>query len=116
MDEAVNSVEIHESAEVDDVGDLPLHNQTGLQAVEHLLAHLLALLLEHRATREHDVVARAVELDHLRLDLSAHVLVEVGHATDINERCRQEAAPPEVDDQTALDHLDDRADHRLARL
>ena len=88
----------------------------GLQAVEDLLADLLALLLEHRAAREDDVVARAVELDHLALDLLAEELVEVLHAADVDQRGRQEAAHAEVDDEAALDDLDDRALDRLARL
>ena len=94
----------------------PFDDETRLQAVEDLLADLLALLLEHRAAREHDVVARAVELDHLRLDLRAHVLVEVRHAADVDERGGQEAAHAEVDDQAALDDLDDGALDRLAGL
>ena len=94
----------------------PFDDEAGLQAVEDLLADLLALLLEHRAAREHDVVARAVELDHLGLDLRAHVLVEVGHAADVDERGGQEAAHAEVDDQAALDDLDDGALDRLAGL
>ncbi len=39
-----------------------------------------------------------------------------GHAADVDERGGQEAAHPEVDDQAALDDLDDRAHDRLARL
>ena len=65
VDQAVHAVEVDEGAEVDDVRDLALDDVARLQAVEDLLALLLALLLEHRAAREHDVVARAVELDHL---------------------------------------------------
>ena len=44
----------------------------------------------------------------------AHVLVEVGHAADVDERGGQEAAHPEVDDQAALDDLDDLALDGLA--
>ena len=92
VDQAVDAVEVHERAEVDDVGDRALHDLAGLQAVEDLLADLLALLLEHRAAREHHVVARAVELDHLALDLLAQELVEVLHAADVHQRRGQEAA------------------------
>ncbi len=116
VDQAVDPVEVDERAEVDDVRDLALDDEARLQAVEDLLAVLLALLLEHRAAREHDVVARAVELDHLALDLRAHVLVEVRHAADVDERGGQEAAHAEVDDQAALDDLDHGALDRLARL
>src|SRR5580700_4414322 len=116
VDQAVDPVEVDERAEVHDVRDLPLHDQPGLQAVEDLLADLLALLLQHRATRQDDVVARAVELDHLRLYLRPQVLVEVGHAADVHQRRGQEAAHTEVDDQAALDDLDDRALNGLAGL
>ena len=69
------------------------------------------------ARREQDdVVARAVELDHLALDRLAHVLVEVRHAADVDQRGGQEAAHAEVDDQAALDDLDHRALDRLAGL
>ena len=116
MDQAVDAVEVHERTEVDDVGDRALDHLAGLQAVEDPLAVLLALLLEHRAPGQHDVVTRAVELDHLALDRLAHVLVEIGHATDVDERRRKEAADAEVDDQAALDHLDHCPLDRLAGL
>src|SRR5215218_6079667 len=116
VDQAVDAVEVHERAEVDDVRDLALDDEARLQAVEDLLALLLALLLEHGAPRQDDVVARAVELDDLALDLRAEVLVEVRDAADVDERGGQEAAHPEVDDETALDDLDEGALDRLAGL
>src|SRR5207302_816886 len=106
VDQAVDPVQVHEGAEVDDVRDLAFHHQPRLQAVEYLLAHLLALLLEHRPAGEHDVVARAIELDDLRLDLAAHVLVEVRDAPDVDKRGGQEAAHAEIDDEPALHDLD----------
>ena len=99
VDQAVDPVQVHEGAEVHDVRDGALHDLARLEAVEDLLADLLALLLEHRAAREDHVVARAVELDDLALDLLAEELVEVLHAADVDERGRQEAAHPEVDDR-----------------
>src|SRR5437588_12268345 len=108
MDQAVDAVEVDERTEVDDVRDRPLDDHAGLEPVEDPLAVLFALLLEHGAAGEDDIVARAVELDDLALDRLAHVLVEVGNATDVDERCGQEAADAEVDDQAALDNLDHR--------
>ena len=116
VDQAVDAVEVDERAEVDDVGDLALDDEAGLQALQDRLALLLALLLEDRAAAQHHVVARAVELDDLGLDRLAEVLVEVRHAADVDERGGQEAAHPEVDDQAALDDLDDRAGDGLAGL
>src|ERR1700730_2893561 len=116
VDQAVDAVEVDERAEVDDVRDLPFDHESRLQPVEDLLAELLALLLENRGARPDDGVARAGELDHLRLDLRAHVLVQVRDAADVDQRRGQEAAHAEVDDQTALDDLDDRTLDRLAGL
>src|SRR5581483_4485611 len=116
VDEAVHAVEIDEGTEVDDVRDLPLDHVAGLQLVEDLLPLLLALFLEHGPAREHDVVARPVELDHLAPELLSQELVEILHAPDVDERRRQEAADAEVEDQAALDDFDHAAVDRIAGL
>src|SRR3954468_15604959 len=115
VDQAVDPVEIDEGAEVDDVGDLALDNHPGLQPPEDLLADLLALLLQDRAPREHHVVAAAVGLDDLALERLALELVQVVDAPDVDERCGQEAAHAQVEDQPALDDLDHDPLDRLAR-
>src|SRR5215218_7819787 len=114
VDQAVDAVQVDEGAEVDDVGDLALHDLAGLQPPEDLLADLLALLLEHGSARQNDVVARAVELDHLALELLAHELVQVLDPADVDQRGGQEAADAEVEDQAALDDLDNGALDGLA--
>src|SRR5512132_3058075 len=116
MDQAVHPVEVDERAEVDDVRDLAVDDVARVEAVEDRLPHLLALVLEHGPAREHDVVARAVELDHLRAQLLAEKLVEVLDAADVDQGGRQKAAHTEVEDQAALDDLDHLPNHRLARL
>src|SRR5215210_4143349 len=88
VDEAVHPVEVDEGAEVDDVRDLAVDDVAGVEPVEDRLAHLLALVLEHGAPREDDVVARAVELDHLGAKLLAEELVEVVHPPDVDQRGR----------------------------
>ena len=85
VDQAVHAVEVDEGAEVDDVRDLALDDVSGLEAVEDLLSLLLALVLEDGAARQHDVVPRAVELDHLRAQLLAEELVQVLHPADVDE-------------------------------
>ncbi len=82
--------------------------------VEERLALLGLLFLEVGAAGEHDVVAVAVELDDLGLDLLTDVRVEVAHPAQLDERSREEAAQADVDYQTALDHFDHRATHRAA--
>src|SRR5689334_1773762 len=88
VDQAVHAVEVDEGAEVDNVRDLALDDVAGLKLVENRLAHLLALVLEDGAAREHDVVAGAVELDHLAAELLAEELVEILHAANVDERRR----------------------------
>ena len=116
VDQAVDAVQVHERAEVDDVRDLALDDQARLQALQDRLTLLLALLLEDRAARQDDVIARAIKLYNFGLDRLTKVLVQVRHTADVHQRGGQEAAHPEVDDQAALDDLDDRAVDGLAGL
>ena len=116
VDEAVDALEVDEGAEVDDVGDRARDDVAGREPVEDRLAHLAPLLLQHRAAREDDVVAAAVELDHLAAERLAHELVQVLHPADVDEGGRQEAAHAQVEDQPALDDLDDGALDGLAAL
>src|SRR5919106_611605 len=116
VDQPVHAVEVDEGAEVDDVRDLALDHVARAEPVEDRLAHLLALVLEHGAAREDDVVARAVELEHLAAKLAPHELVEVLHAPDVDQGRRQEAAHAEVEDEAALVHLDHPSRDGLAGL
>ena len=107
--QAVDATEVHEGTEVDDRGhDTGAHLALG-QLVQELAAHLGLGLLEPRAAREHDVVAVLVQLDDLRLERAAHVGLQVAHATHLDQRRREEATQTDVEDQAALDDLDDGA-------
>src|SRR6266540_436593 len=116
VDEPVDALEVHEGAEVDDVGDGPRHDIAGRETVEDRLAHLLALLLEDGAAREHDIVAAAVELDHLTAQCLAHELVEVLDAADVHERGGQKPTHAQIEDQPALHDLDHRPFDGLSAL
>ena len=76
---------------------------------ENLAALLLAGLLKHDATGEDDVVAVAVHLDDAGLDAGAHVGGEVLDTTEVDEGGGQEATQADVEDQAALDNLDNLA-------
>jgi hypothetical protein len=115
VDQPVHAVQVDEGAEVDDVRDRSVDDVARVEPVQDRLPHLLPLVLEDGAAREDDVVARAVELDHLRAQLLAEELVQILDAADVDERCGQEAAHAEVEDESALDDLDHLAGHRLAR-
>src|SRR5690606_37007650 len=71
-------------------------------------AALALRLLEQGAARQHDVVAVLVELEDLGLDLLAQVRGQVANAAELDERSRKEATKTDVDDEAALDDLDDR--------
>ena len=105
--ETVDAAEINEGAEVDDGRDDAGADLALLQLGEEGLANFTLGLLEPRATREHNVVAVLVQLDDLRLENLADVRLKVAHTAHLDERCGKEAAEADVDDQAALDDLDD---------
>jgi hypothetical protein len=109
VDEPVDAAEVHERTEVDDRGDDALADLALVQVVEEGGAALGLRLLEQRAPGEHDVVAVLVELEDLRLEALTEVRREVADATELDQRRGQEAAKADVDDQAALDDLDDGA-------
>ena len=108
VDEAVHAAQVHEGTEVDDAGDHALAALAGLEVGEEVLALLLLRLLEPGPTGQHDVVAVLVELDDLGLEAAADVGLQVPDPAELDERGGQEAAEADVQDQAALDDLDDR--------
>ncbi len=105
--ETVDAAQVHEGTEVDDRGDDAGADLTLLQGGEERLAHLGLGLLEPGAAGQDHVVAVLVQLDDLRLELLAHVGLEVADTTHLDERRREEAAEADVEDETTLDDLDD---------
>src|SRR5690606_30378124 len=116
VDEAVDATEVHEGAEVHDGGDYALANLALLEGVEEVAAGLGLRLLEEGAARKDHIVAVLVELDDLRLDVAADVRLEVANPAHLNQRCGQEAAQADVDNEAALDDLDDTAGHNAVRV
>jgi hypothetical protein len=107
--EAVDATEVHEGTEVDDRGHDTLADLALLELGEEAVADLGLGLLEPGATRQDHVVAVLVELDDLRLERLADVGLQVADATHLHQRGREEAAQTDVEDQAALDDLDDGA-------
>ena len=109
VDEAVHAAEVDEGAEVDDGRHDALADLARLEVGEEVLALLLLGLFQPGPAGQHDVVAVLVELDDLGLERLADVGLEVADPAELDERRGQEAAEADVDDQAALDDLDDRA-------
>ncbi len=109
VDEAVHSAKVDEGAEVDDGGHDALADLALAQRVEERVAHLGLRLLEPGAAGQDHVVAVLVQLDDLGLDFAANVRLQVANPAHLHQRRRQEAAQADVEDQAALDDLDDGA-------
>ena len=108
VDEPVHAAEVDEGTEVDHRGHHALAALAGLEVDQELAPLLLLGLLEPGPTGQDHVVAVAVELDDLGLDDPAHVGLELAHPAQLHQRGGEEAAQADVDDEAALDHLDDR--------
>src|SRR5206468_1819368 len=107
--EAVDAAEVDERAEVDDRGDDALADLALLQLGQEVLADLALRLLEPGAAGQDDVVAVLVQLDDLGLERLADERLQVTHAAHLHQRRREEAAQTDVEDEAALDDLDDGA-------
>ena len=79
------------------------------ELVQELAAHLGLRLLQPGPTGQHDIVAVLVQLDDLGFERLADVGLQIANAAHLHQRRRQEPAQADVDDQAALDDLDDRA-------
>ena len=79
------------------------------ELVEELAAHLGLGLLQPGAAGQDHVVAVLVQLDDLGLELPADVRLQVADPAHLDQRRGQEAAQADVEDQAALDDLDDGA-------
>ena len=86
----------------------PLRTWPFWRLLRNVLRDSLCVCSSSARRLRHDVVAVLVELEDLGLDLLAEVRREVADAAQLDERRRQEAAEADVDDQAALDDLDDR--------
>ncbi len=113
VEQAVDAAEIHERAEVGDVLDHAAADLAHLERLHELLLPLGPLLLDEGATRDDDVAAGLVDLEHEALDAAAAVVADVGRTTDIHLTGRQEDVDAgNVDQQAALDLAGDEAgDH-----
>ena len=106
VNETVHATQVDERTEVDDRRHGALADLALVEVVQERRARLGLRLLEQGAARQDHVVAVLVELEDLRLDLLAEVRREVADAAQLDQRCGQEAAQADVDDESTLDDLD----------
>ncbi len=109
MDEPVHATEVHEGAKVHDRRHHTLTDLARLEVGQEILALFLLGFFQPSPAGQHHVVAVLVELDDLGFEAPTHIGLEVAHAAQLDQGRGQEAAEADVNDETALDDLDDRA-------
>src|ERR1700754_458934 len=110
VQQAVDAAEVDECAVIGEVLDHTLHDRAFRQALEQLLALFRALRLDNRAAADDDVVALAIELDDLDLEVLALEVDRVTDRTHVDQGARQECADVlDVDREAALDLAGDLA-------
>ena len=87
----------------------PLRTSPGFRLVRNSSRWRALSLFQVSPPGKHHVVAVLVELDDLRLELAPDVGLQVAHPAQLHQGSGQEAAQADVQDQPALDDLDDRA-------
>jgi hypothetical protein len=107
--QTVDAAKVDERAEVDDAGHDALTDLALLEGVEEGLADLALGLLKPGTAGKNHVVAVLVQLDDLGLELAPDVRLQIADAPHLHQRCGQEAAQADVEDEPALDDLDDRS-------
>src|SRR3990172_8229184 len=107
VQQAVDPAEVDEGAVVGDVLHGAREHHALGEHLERVLLLLLALLLEDRATREHDVAAAPVELDDPGPDRLPHQGDQVLHGAQVDLGAREKRLHPDVDREPALHDLHD---------
>src|SRR6185503_10700333 len=114
VEQSVDATEIDECTEVGDVLDHALPDLVLLELLHQLLALACAFLLENDAAGNDNIPAALIELDDLEVEGLAEQLVDVRNATERDLRTGEECIHShEIDDDAALDLLDQGAAHRL---
>ena len=108
VDETVDAAEVHERTEVDDGRDDARTDLALLELGEEGLADLALRLLEPRAARE-TTLLRFLSSSMILASSSLPTYGWVADTTHLDQRGGEEAAETDVDDQAALDDLDDGA-------
>src|SRR5205807_5861678 len=92
VQQPIDPAEIDEGAVIGEVLDRAAHHRAFLQVVHERAALGGELLLDHRAARDHDVIALLIELDDLELERLAFEIRGIAHRAHVDERPWQEGA------------------------
>ena len=114
MEQAVDSAEVDEGAEIGDVLDDAIADLVLLEIDQHPVAEHLATLFEKLAARDDDVAAALVDLDDLEFERLPEDRVDVLDRLEIDLGAGQEGGHAvQIDDDAPFDPLLERPLHRL---
>ncbi len=117
VQQTVDAAQIDEGAVIGEVLDDTLDLHALLQLLEQRLALGAVLLFHHRAAGDHHVVALAVQLDDLELELLAFQVAGIAHRAHVHQGAGQKGADAaQVDREATLDLAVDHALDGIARL
>ena len=116
VNQTVNAAQVNEGAKVNDRGNGAVQAHTLGELLQDFGTLVLAAFLQQHAARKHHVVAVTIHLDNASLELGTQIHIQVLHAAQVNQRCRQEATQADVQNQAALDDFDNLAHNGFAVL
>src|ERR1700689_243337 len=97
IQQAVDPAEANECAIVSDILDRAFEDHALFEHLERLFLERRALALDYAAPRNHDVAARAVELQNLETAALADVAIEIACGPQINMRSRKKGRHADID-------------------
>jgi hypothetical protein len=103
VQQAVQTVEVHERAVVGDVLDDAAADDAGLDLLEELATAFAALFFDEFATGDDEVLLLLVDLDDLEVEGLAHELFEALGRVDVDLGGRHERVDADGDDEASLD-------------
>ena len=83
---------------------MPIHAVAEVHVFQEFLALFAALLFDHLAPAEHDVLSVVIELNDFEVVGVADELLQILWRNDIDLRCRQKCFHADVHHQSAFDH------------
>src|ERR1700676_249720 len=107
MQQAIDAAEVDESAVLGDVLYVAVNDLAFGDGFHKRGALGVQLFFHDGAAADHDIAAAAIQLGDANLDLLAEKGIEILHRLEVVLRAGEESAHADVDDEAALDAVDD---------
>src|SRR4030095_407337 len=104
VQQTVHAVEIDKRAEVRDIFHGADYTVAEVDVFQEFLALFAALLFDHLAPAEHDVLSVVIELNDFEIVSVPDELLQILWRNNIDLRCRQKCFHADVHHQAAFDH------------